>query len=121
MLSSEDIIKTKEHIKVMQAFLDGKEIESIERFAFDTYKTVSTPTWNFEKYKYKISDSEPEYKYPIYKQSKHGVVVQFTGLNTGTYVKKTVSYNVGEEVNDLVEHTCKEYWEDYDPKNDVFE
>ena len=34
LLNSEDIIKTKEHIEVMQAFLYGKDIEYRNKFAY---------------------------------------------------------------------------------------
>ena len=59
--SSEDIKTTKEKIEVMEAFIDGKEIEFKQRFQNDHYRTVNTPDWDFVNYAYRIKHSEPEY------------------------------------------------------------
>ena len=60
LISSDDIKTAKEHLEVIQAFIDGKEIE----FKPDSYKGIwtqtTTPTWDFCKYKYRIKPSEPE-------------------------------------------------------------
>lgn len=82
LINSNDIKTTKKHIEVMQAFIDDKEIECKPKFQDDHYRKVSKPTWDFLNYTYRIKPSEPEFRYPIYKQSKeHGTIVKFTGLD----------------------------------------
>ena len=54
LINSDDIKQTKQYIEVMQAFIDGKEIE----FKQDSYKGIwkdcTTPIWDFREYKYRI-------------------------------------------------------------------
>ena len=62
LINSNDIIKTtKQHIEVMQAFIDGKEIE-YERInrtnVSEIWKTASTPIWDFTNYTYRIKPSD---------------------------------------------------------------
>ncbi len=61
LLNSKDIIKTKEYIEVMQAFLDGKEIE-YERInrtnVSKIWKECTTPIWDFTNYTYRIKPSD---------------------------------------------------------------
>lgn len=118
LINQEDVKQTKEHIEVMEAFINGKEIEFKPDSFKGIWKQTTAPTWDFSKYKYRIKPEAQKFKYPIYKKSKYGIVIKFTGLNSGTYVKKTISYNIGYEADDFVEHTCKEYWDDYDPETD---
>ncbi len=59
LINSDDIKTTKQHIDVMQAFIDGKEIE-YRLFTSDNYKTANAPIWDFTKYIYRIKSSEPE-------------------------------------------------------------
>ena len=58
LINSDDIKQTKQHIDVMQAFIDGKEIE----FKKDSYKGIwkqtTAPTWDFTSYKYRIKPSD---------------------------------------------------------------
>lgn len=117
LIDSERIKQTKEQIEVMQAFIDGKEIEFKPDLYKGTWKASTTPTWDFSKYKYRIKTQEPVYKYPIYKKSKeYGTVVKFTGLCSGEYINKNSSFNVGHYNNNLIEHTDDTFWEDYIPE-----
>lgn len=60
LIDSEMIKQTKEQIEVMQAFIDGKEIELKERFKKnDKYKKANTPNWDFLNFEYRIKPSEP--------------------------------------------------------------
>ena len=59
LIDSERIKQTKEQIEVMQAFIDGKEIEFKKRFQSDNYRTVNTPDWDFLNFEYRIKPSEP--------------------------------------------------------------
>ena len=58
LINSDDIKIAKEHIEVMQAFIDGKEIE----FKQDSYKGIwkdcTTPIWDFTNYTYRIKQSD---------------------------------------------------------------
>lgn len=60
LINSNDIKTAKEYLEIMQAFIDGKEIE----FKIDSYKGIwkdcITPRWDFTSYKYRIKPSEPE-------------------------------------------------------------
>lgn len=56
--SSEDIKTTKEKIEVMQAFIDGKEIEFKQRFQNDHYRTANTTDWDFVNYAYRVKPSD---------------------------------------------------------------
>jgi hypothetical protein len=51
-------MNTKEKIEIMQAHLDGKEIEYKD--PNDGWKITSNPVWNFRAYEYRIK-KEPEY------------------------------------------------------------
>ena len=61
LINSDDIKTTKKHIEVMQAFIDGKEIE-YERInrtnVSEIWKTASTPMWDFANYTYRIKPSD---------------------------------------------------------------
>jgi hypothetical protein len=45
--------ETKEAIKVMQAFVDGKEMECYSP-TYLMWKAVPTPSWNFDAFSYRI-------------------------------------------------------------------
>ena len=115
LINSNDIKATKEHLEVMQAFIDGKEIEFKQRFKNDHYRTVNTPDWNFVDYAYRIKPSEPEYLYPIYKRLKTTpeTVVKFTSLDAGVYVSthKNSIYRTGHAALNMAPHTDSS-WED---------
>ena len=59
LIDSDDIKKTKEYMEVMQAFIDGKEIEFAKQDE-GQWKQASTPLWDFTSYLYRIKPSEPE-------------------------------------------------------------
>lgn len=88
LINSEDIKQTKENIEVMQAFIDGKEIEFKRKFQSNVYRTAKTPSWDFSNFAYRVKQSEPEFKYPIYKRLKltPETIVKFTSLTAGIYV-----------------------------------
>lgn len=58
LINSDDIKQTKQKIDVMQAFIDGKEIEFKDKFENDSYKTTYCPTWDFENYQYRIKNNK---------------------------------------------------------------
>jgi hypothetical protein len=58
LINSEDIKTTKEQIEVMQAFIDGKEIEYKEKFENNEYEKTYCPTWDFANYQYRIKPSD---------------------------------------------------------------
>ena len=119
LINSNDIKTTKQQIDVMQAFIDGKEIEY--RLFTPTnsmlWRISQTPMLNFDKYEYRIKPSEPEYVYPIYKRLKNQkeTIVEFTGLDSGIYVSTGAQsiYKPGDAAKYISSHTsCS--WEDYD-------
>ena len=61
LINSNDIKTTKKHIEVMQAFIDGKEIE-YERInrtnVSEIWKDCTTPIWDFTSYLYRIKPSD---------------------------------------------------------------
>ena len=116
LINSDDIKTTKEKIEVMQAFIDGKEIEYKEKFENNEYEKTYCPTWDFANYQYRIKQSEPEYVYPIYKRVKSTpeTVVKFTSLDAGIYVSthdKSI-YKPGNPALNMAPHTNSS-WEDY--------
>lgn len=118
LIDSEMIKETKKQIEVMQAFIDGKEIELKERFKKnDKYKKANTPNWDFLNFEYRIKPSEPEFVYPIYKRLKNTpeIVVEFHSIDTGIYVSvpKGSIYRPGDIANDIVQDTDST-WEDCD-------
>ena len=90
LINSDDIKQTKQQIDVMQAFIDGKEIEY--RLFTPTnsmlWRISQTPMWNFDKYEYRIKPSEQVYVYPIYKRLKKRpeTIIKFTSINAGIYI-----------------------------------
>ena len=119
MLIDSDYIKTtKEKIEVMQAFIDGKEIEFKQDSYNGVWRQTTTPTWHFFDYKYRIKPSEPGgFIYPIYKRLKNQkeTIVEFTGLDSGIYVSTGAQsiYKPGDAAKYISSHTsCS--WEDYD-------
>ena len=115
LINSEDIKTTKEQIEVMQAFIDGKEIECKEKFENNEYEKTYCPTWDFANYQYRIKPSEPEFKYPIYKRVKSTpeTIIKFTSINAGIYISthKNSIYKKYEKATALTPHT-EENWED---------
>ena len=117
LINSNDIKTTKEHLEVMQAFIDGKEIEY--RLFTPTnsmfWRISQTPMWNFDKYEYRIKPSEPVYVYPIYKRLKKRpeTIIKFTSINAGIYISthKNSIYKKYEKATALTPHT-EEDWED---------
>lgn len=58
LINSNDIKTTKEHIEVMQAFIDGKEIEFKQDLYKEIWKDCRTPIWDFINYTYRIKPLE---------------------------------------------------------------
>ena len=59
LINSDDIKQTKQHIDVMQAFIDGKEIEFASKDKGDWWRKASTtPIWDFTSYLYRIKPSD---------------------------------------------------------------
>lgn len=117
LINSDDIKTTKQHIEVMETFINGKEIE----YKSDSYKGIwrqaNTPDWDFVNYAYRIKPSEPEYVYPIYKRLKNQkeIIVKFTSIDSGIYVSTGAQsiYKPGDAAKYISSHTsCS--WEDYD-------
>ena len=50
---------TKEAIKVMQAYVDGKEIESLYKKNESTWFKPLSPLWDFCTHEYRIAKPEP--------------------------------------------------------------
>lgn len=117
LINSNDIKTAKKHIEVMQAFIDGKEIEFKQICNNDHYRKVSTPDWDFVNYAYRIKPSEPVvFIYPIYKRLKATTetIVKFTSLDSGIYLsthKKSI-YRPGYPALNIAPHTDSS-WEDY--------
>ena len=115
LIDSNDIKTTKELLEVMQAFVDGKEIESKLDSYKGKWKLTTSPIWNFTEYRYRIKKSEPEYVYPIYKRLKETpeTVVKFTSLDAGIYVSthKNSIYKPGHPALNMAPHTDLS-WED---------
>ena len=117
LINSDDIKTTKEKIEVMQAFIDGKEIEF--RLFTPTnsmfWRISQTPMWNFDKNEYRIKPSEPVYVYPIYKRLKKRpeTIIKFTSIDAGIYISthKNSIYKKYEKATSLTPHT-EEDWED---------
>ena len=59
IINKDDISTTKQHIEVMQAFVDGKEIEFTSPDK-GQWKQASSLLWDFTSYIYRIKPSEPE-------------------------------------------------------------
>lgn len=116
LIDSEKIKQTKEQIEVMQAFIDGKEIEFKPDLYKGTWKASTTPTWDFVNYAYRIKPQEPEFVYPIYKRLKHSTetVVEFHSINSGIYIStfEDSIYKPGDIANSMAPHTDSA-WEDY--------
>lgn len=115
LINSDDIKTAKEHLEVMQAFIDGKEIEFKQDSRKGIWRQTTAPTWDFCEYKYRIKPSEPEYAYPIYKRLKNQkeTIVEFTGLDSGIYVSthdKSI-YRPGYPALNMAPHTDSS-WED---------
>ena len=102
LINSIDIKTAKKHKEVMQAFIDGKEIEFKQDSHKGIWKQTIAPIWDFTNYKYRIKPSEPEYVYPIYKRLKAypEIIVKFTSINSGIYIGTEAQsiYKPGEKI-----------------------
>jgi len=57
----------KEIIDVVQAFEEDKEIEYLGKHTNNKWKTVETPSWNFDLFDYRVKQKEKElYQYLLY-------------------------------------------------------
>ena len=53
-------MNTEENIKVMQAFSQGKKVEQVYRKGDLIYREVIAPTWNWDKFSYRLKKEEKE-------------------------------------------------------------
>jgi len=61
---------TKHAIEVMQAYVDGKEVECLaRRVSGDEWEKVVSPAWNWIRYDYRIKPEPREYYLNIYKEA----------------------------------------------------
>lgn len=122
LINSDDIKTAKEHIEVMQAFIDGKEIEFKQDSCKGIWRQTTTPTWDFCDYKYRIKPSEPEYVYPIYKRLKTNpkTIVKFTSIDSCIYISTEAQsiYKPGDIAKNIRSHTSNS-WEDYTVSEDA--
>ena len=122
LINSDDIKIAKEHLEVMQAFIDGKEIEFKQDSRKGIWRQTTTPTWDFCDYKYRIKPSEPEYVYPIYKRLKTNpkTIVKFTSIDSGIYISTEAQsiYKPGDISKNIRSHTSNS-WEDYTVSEDA--
>lgn len=56
---------TKEKIAVMQAFVDGKEVQRYSNGTWCTLEQGHSPTWAWDRIEYRIKPKEPEVKYIV--------------------------------------------------------
>ena len=122
LIDSDDIKTTKEHLEVMQAFIDGREIEFKQDSHKGIWRQTTTPTWDFCRYNYRIKPLEPEYVYPIYKRLKADpeTIVKFISIDSGIYIGTEAQsiYKPGDAAKYMCPHTsCS--WEDYAVSEDA--
>ena len=91
-------MELKEMIKVMTHYLNGGEIECVEK-GNDNWEIATKPLWNFDDFEYRIK--EPKQKVTIEKwlcRDYHGnfIVIETTGIDEYYYkkVKLIKSYEV---------------------------
>ena len=61
IINSNDIKETKKHIEVMQAFIDGKEIEFKQDSHKGIWKDCTSQIWDFTNYTYRIKPSDKKH------------------------------------------------------------
>ena len=93
-------MKLKEMIKVMTHYLNGGEIECVEK-GNDNWEIVTKPLWNFDEFDYRIK--EPKQKVTIEKwlcSDKQGglVVIETTNIEEYTYITKKIKLIESYEV-----------------------
>ena len=92
-------MELKEMIKVMTHYLNGGEVECVEK-GNDNWEIVTKPLWNFDDFEYRIK--EPKQKVTIEKwlcQDRYGDFLIFEISNANNYkqyekVKLIESYEV---------------------------
>ena len=90
----------KEQIEIMTHYLNGGEIECVEK-GNDNWEIVIKPLWNFDEFDYRIK--EPKEKVTIEKwlcSDKQGglVVIETTNIEEYTYITKKVKLIESYEV-----------------------
>ena len=95
LINSNDIKIAKEHLDVMQAFIDGKEIEFKQDSRKGIWRQTTTPTWDFCEYKYRIKSLEPEYVNTI----ELFEVISYCDIIEEYSIKKLLYYN--EDLEEL--------------------
>lgn len=107
------------HNDPIKAWKRGAKIQVFDNiFTCKGYIDDSNPEWH-EKLKYRIK-SEPEFTYPIYKQSTTDkLVVKFTSLDTGEIIRVgSHPYEVGSTHSNFILHTNTNVWKDWTPLQD---
>lgn len=64
--------ETKKMIEVMQAFVDGKEIESTYGFGDDYWYDEKSPNWDWCVHEYRIKEHKPKFKVGDYVRILNG-------------------------------------------------
>lgn len=113
-------MKLEDKIKIMQAFSDGKDIESkLKSSSFDEWIIDSNPDWNWKDFEYRIKISK-NITYPFFKKRKgYNMVVLFTGPKTGYSLhiyshyeySEYREYSVGSSSTNWTHHD-EDIWED---------
>lgn len=112
-MTTKDVIEAKEIIAVLEAYINGEEIEFLGVNAY-TWVDMTIPEWNFKNYKYRIKpkfkEEEIEYKF------KKGDTIVHKELCDGTPLGKDNSFLVVEDIN-----LSEEKYEIYNKRLDTFE
>lgn len=83
---------TREQIEVMQAFLEGKEIEQAPQLDLSNWWTVAFPVWDWSHFEYRIKPEPPKPKYRPFEtieeildaKRKHGELI--TSKDRSVYI-----------------------------------
>lgn len=102
---------------LIKAFKSGKEIVATNtdgnEVPLDCLEDLLDPRKDWDDLRIK---TEPEFEYPIYKQSKHsGVVVEFTNLETGRVLVGNNFYESDQVQITGIPHTDTSQWQDWTP------
>ena len=83
--------ETKKAIKVMQAYVDGKEIENITFSG--TYVKVSNPVWNWTNH---------SCNYPAYRVSENNTKDEMINLLQSALNKADFDYDIHKKLDDFL-------------------
>ncbi|CUU77041.1 Uncharacterised protein [Campylobacter hyointestinalis subsp. hyointestinalis] len=95
-MTTENVMKAKEIIAVLEAYINGEEIEFS---GVDTYSWVdmTIPEWNFKKYKYRIKPIFKEEK--IEPKFKKGDTIVHKELCDGTPLDRDSNFLVVDDID----------------------